>query len=489
MAFGLTPKYIEQIELGELTNKQFLVLAIEAAQQLKWGITNASDIGFTAYSNLSMSSTGEEITVRISSNEVTLKSVCSGSQLMDFGKNKKNVQKLIALIEDLKPLNNLENLELKYQAIQPNLLTLEQLEEIERPTTFKENFTGFLSIFIPKENYFVAPILININVLVFIVMLISGVHFMSPESEDLLAWGANFRPLTLSGEYWRLLTCCFLHIGVLHLLMNMFALFGIGILLEEYIGRARFLVAYLLTGIIASVTSIWWHNFTVSAGASGAIFGMYGLFIALLTTKLIEDSKRKPLLNNMLIFIGLNVVMGLSGPIDNAAHIGGLVSGIVIGYVYILSLREYNSQILKYGMLLILTFTTIVGSYFFMKTIHNHLPLYESRMERFSINEKKAIDALNNTDGLSRDSIMSNIKNEGIYNWNQNIALLDSNRGLDLDKNIKRTNSLLIEYSLLRVKSYELYFKVYEENTNKYNEEIKEYNTKIEKVLNQINVE
>ena len=122
--------------------------------------------------------------------------------------------------------------------------------------------------------------------------------------------------------------------------MNMYALLYIGVLLEPILGRSRFISAYLLTGLTASITSLWWHDLTISAGASGAIFGMYGVFLAMLTTNVIEEAKRKALLTSIAIFVGYNLIYGLKGGIDNAAHIGGLLGGLVIGYASILSLKK-----------------------------------------------------------------------------------------------------------------------------------------------------
>jgi rhomboid protease GluP len=114
--------------------------------------------------------------------------------------------------------------------------------------------------------------------------------------------------------------------------MNMYALFFVGIFLEPTLGVKRFTIFYLITGIIASISSIWWHEATVSVGASGAIFGMYGIFLALLFTKLFPMDFKKSFLLSTLIFVGYNLIMGTSGGIDNAAHIGGLISGMLIGF-------------------------------------------------------------------------------------------------------------------------------------------------------------
>ncbi|RYZ56080.1 MAG: rhomboid family intramembrane serine protease, partial [Chitinophagaceae bacterium] len=184
--------------------------------------------------------------------------------------------------------------------------------------------------------------LIGINVLLFIAMVASGVHFFAPQTADLLKWGANFMPLTTGGEWWRLLSSTFIHIGIIHLLFNMYALYMAGIYLEPMLGKGRYLAAYLCTGVLASVCSTWWHGAaTVSAGASGAIFGLYGVFLALLTTKLIPQTVRKALLQSIGVFVVYNLVYGAGAKgIDNAAHLGGMISGLVLGYLYFFSLRK-----------------------------------------------------------------------------------------------------------------------------------------------------
>ena len=125
----------------------------------------------------------------------------------------------------------------------------------------------------------------------------------------------------------------------------------IGLLLEPRLGTIRFLGAYILTGIAASITSLWWHDLTISAGASGAIFGMYGVFLAMLTTNLIEKSARKALLTSIGVFVFYNLVNGMKGGIDNAAHIGGLVSGLLTGYAFYPSLKRPEAINLKFSLI------------------------------------------------------------------------------------------------------------------------------------------
>lgn len=124
---------------------------------------------------------------------------------------------------------------------------------------------------LPRKGFVAAPLLIDISLVVYLLMLFNGVHFMEPSVEHLVAWGGNLRYSTLDGELWRLLTCCFVHIGIVHLLLNMYALLMIGVQLEPILGSVRVLVLAVINGVVASMTSLWWHENTVSAGASGAM--------------------------------------------------------------------------------------------------------------------------------------------------------------------------------------------------------------------------
>ncbi len=185
----------------------------------------------------------------------------------------------------------------------------------------------------PSEGYFITPIIIYLNILIFIIMVFAGLGFNSFRGQDLLALGANYRPSFVDGEWWRLFTSVFLHGGLMHLGANMYGLLFVGIFLEPLLGRKKYLTSYLLTGVLASCTSLWWYDATVSVGASGAIFGLYGLFLALLLTKRFPPDFGNAFLASTLIFIGYNLLMGLNGGIDNAAHVGGLLSGFVVGLI------------------------------------------------------------------------------------------------------------------------------------------------------------
>ena len=181
---------------------------------------------------------------------------------------------------------------------------------------------------------YVTRALIAINVLIFLAMVVSGVGFLSPGPRQVLPWGANFGPLTTSGQWWRLVTACFLHFGILHVAMNMFVLFFAGFIAEALYGRVRYTLLYLLAGIGGNVAGLYLHPHIVSAGASGAIFGLYGGLLAFLLVHrgVLPKSAIASTVKSAVLFIVFNLLYGLRSPTtDMEAHIGGLLTGFVVG--------------------------------------------------------------------------------------------------------------------------------------------------------------
>jgi rhomboid protease GluP len=176
---------------------------------------------------------------------------------------------------------------------------------------------------------------IGANIAIFAsLVLVYHVSFMAPSAQDLLPWGANFAPYTTSGEWWRLLTCMFLHFGLLHIGFNMWILKEVGPLVERLVGNTGFLILYLGSGLVASLASTWWNPEAVSAGASGAIFGVIGalLGVLILGHGIIPKASLSRLRKVVTTFVFYNVYIGLNSPgIDMAAHLGGLGAGVLCG--------------------------------------------------------------------------------------------------------------------------------------------------------------
>lgn len=317
-------------------------------------------------------------------------------------------------------------------------------------------------------------------------MAVMGVNILLPDTESLLKWGANFRPSTLDGQWWRLITNCFLHIGIFHMLMNMYALLYIGLLLEPYLGKVRLTAAYLLTGLTASTTSLLWHPLTISAGASGAIFGLYGVFLAMLTTNLIEKTARKALLTSIVVFVGYNLLYGLKGGIDNAAHLGGLIGGLIIGYAFIPSIKEPEEDELKYKAIIYLSVLVIAFTTISYKNIPNDFSKYDKMMEEFVATEARAMEVYKLSANTPKEKLLYEIKNRGIYYWNENIKLLNELEKLKLPVQLTERNKKLLEYCQLRIKSLELNYKAIDDETPMYQVQIDKYNKQIEKIISEL---
>lgn len=289
MAFRLRPLHEDTLQFAGLSNTQILILALEASQKLEWNIEELTLEGVRFDVPMSIKSHGEEITVSIqegSDGEISVRSQSIAMQLVDYGKNRKNIQSLQKAMEEIK-----------------STLSPEELEQKAKK------------------------------------MVAFGVGILEPSTLALLKWGADFGPLTLTGDWWRAITCNFIHIGAFHLLMNMYAFMYIGLWLEDLIGTRRMFISYLLTGVCSAAFSLYMHAETISAGASGAIFGLYGIFLAFLLFHHIPRAQRKALLISILLFVGYNLVYGMKAGIDNAAHIGGLLSGFLLGIIYVISYR------------------------------------------------------------------------------------------------------------------------------------------------------
>ena len=210
----------------------------------------------------------------------------------------------------------------------------------------------------PRPSWASAPatyLLLGINCAVFLAMVARGVSIGSPTTEQLMHWGANNAgSVLINGEWWRIVTAMFVHVGILHLATNMWCLWNLGLLAEPLMGSAGVMAVYLLTGAAGNLlsTDINWLwpirdgadgvFFPAGAGASGAVFGIAGALIVLLKSNRlpVPPLELKKLRKSVIYFAALNLVLGLSISggnlflhsglnIDNMAHLGGFACGLL----------------------------------------------------------------------------------------------------------------------------------------------------------------
>lgn len=178
--------------------------------------------------------------------------------------------------------------------------------------------------------------LIAANAIVFVAMVASGVSPWSPSPQALTAWGGNDAALASTTEPWRLLTCMFLHGGIIHLAFNLYCIHRIGPLVERLYGTVPYLALFIFAGLLGSFTSAAWNPLGLSIGASGGVFGIVGALIPALVIhrKAMPPELLRSLRSGVIAMIGINAVIGWSIEIiDNAAHLGGLLGGVVAGFI------------------------------------------------------------------------------------------------------------------------------------------------------------
>ncbi len=175
--------------------------------------------------------------------------------------------------------------------------------------------------------------LVGINAAVYLAMVLSGVSPVEPHVPQLLRWGANWGPLSLGPQPWRILASNYLHGGLLHIALNMWCLWNLGSLAERIFDRTTYLLTYTFCGLAGSLVSLWWHPMVVGVGASGAIFGVAGALIAALYLGHLPIPKAalRGTLRSLLTFAAYNLFFGALPGIDNSAHIGGLLAGLALG--------------------------------------------------------------------------------------------------------------------------------------------------------------
>ena len=252
------------------------------------------------------------------------------------------------------------------------------------------------------NRYISTLIIIGINLIVFALLAIKQESLTMTRNVDVLAIlyaGGNLNPFTLDGEQWRVISSMFLHFGVIHLLVNMLGLYLLGSTLEQITGAPRFILIYFFCGIAAGIASLLFNLYTISAGASGAIFGLFGYRLG---AELVQDSNdRQKLIALAIGFIGfviINTLVATSISVDIAGHLGGFIAGFVIAVLqYRFQLLVGNWSLAAVTGLLFLTTFTLPKDLLNYYKVFQRVLAAERRTNRFyqnSLNDAQLVDSL-----------------------------------------------------------------------------------------------
>jgi rhomboid protease GluP len=486
------PKHQDNVVLSGKSNKEILSIAYEAFLKLGWLVEFASVNKLFGNTPKKWNSKTEQMIIEIEDGVVHVSSEMVNGEILDItGINKKNVTAFIKTIGEVNQIISTEEIQSNQQTIN-NLIeqTNHKIKEQEKEDTALD-----VAMNLSGSNLYATYAIIAINILVFIFMALDGAGIIDLNPYVHIKWGSNVTQLTLSGEWWRLLTSTFIHFGIIHVGMNMYCLYSIGIYLEPMLGKVKYVIAYLCTGILASIVSLWWHKEGLNgAGASGAVFGMYGLFLAFLTTNIIPKQVREALLKSIGLFVVYNLAYGMKSGVDNAAHIGGLVSGFAIGFLYVLGIKKEKNGIQLKWMLPLVVMLTLGVAVFYLQ--QNKMPVssakaikeeikdatykdnekYNTSYNEFVACQTNAINILNDT-ALQVADKKNKINNTAMEEWQKATTIVQTMKNMDVSKEKKEKLDHIMNYINLRKEEALLHVKVLENDPlaeQKLNEIIKQ---------------
>jgi len=475
------PQKNQTIAVPGYTSQQILPLAYGTFQELGWTAEHATDSRLIGYTKKNFNSYYDHVIVDAADNELVITSKLPDTATWDITKrNKKNLARFDSAFAKVK--DTATEYSLKEWSDHLEILQQQTVVAIEQETREMEEVEKVMKLSTGSKT--VTYSLMGLNIVLFIIMIISGVHLMEPTVGDIADWGGNYKPYTISGEWWRLITSTFIHVGIIHLLLNMYALYQAGIYLEPMLGRAMFTVAYLCTGVLASVCSIWWRgDESVSAGASGAVFGLYGVFLALLSTNLIPKALRNSLLQSIAIFIIYNLLYGAkSEAVDNAAHIGGFISGLIFGYAYFFSFKKPGFKpAMAIGLVAVITVAITIG---YLKDADSSVLAYQRKIEQVSVLEEEALRPYNESNN-DDSALLQGLETVSSKKWKQARDIMEETEQYDLNEGMARHRTLLTEYVDLRNKHTELAIRALKGDES-VNNELQEVNGQIESTLNKM---
>ncbi|SHG99953.1 rhomboid family intramembrane serine protease [Pedobacter caeni] len=440
ISWGYSPKVEKFIPLGEYPADKYLIIVRQVVENLGWKLSHVSESGLIAYTGLSLQSYSEEISIRIKLNFAIFKSECVGIQMLfnDYGKNEQNLQKFFDEFEyvqyHLKDTWEEELIKFHEE------VALQDDQYFEKaPLAAKDKIRNVFYLFIPRKGYLVTPILLYLNIGYYLAITVR-LYFLSfsvqrgeiaPENIIDLAnhiystFGVNSRDAILNGQFWRLISHQFIHFNLSHLFFNMYALIYIGLMVENKLGGWKTLAIYLSGGICGGLISVIGHRTGVMGGASGAITSLFGAFLALLLCKAFEKNANRALLISTLIVVALMLFNGLmKRQVDNSAHIGGLVSGFLIGYLLYqptsLGFKTNIYQRAVVAVLLVLTLAAVI----FQFTPRYQKEAYEELVKQYLENNSRFMKIYTINNSMSKEDKIRLVTTDGVEAWKKNLDIV-----------------------------------------------------------------
>ncbi|GEP95250.1 rhomboid family intramembrane serine protease [Chitinophaga cymbidii] len=432
-----------------------------AMEQLGWEISEVSPQNITAFTRFSFRSWNEQVSAAFTEDgELSLFSASTGAQVLDFGRNRQNIKRLLGAIEQVAETFTPEEAAAEIPAIATHRLSH------SRPVV-----KGPFGVFKPVSGYFITPILIGINVFIYLLLalvtLYRGGSWWMIDTELLERFGANYKEVTLFGEPWRLLSAAFLHADVLHLFFNMYGIMICGVYLEPLLGKGRYLLVYISCAIIAGLGSLWWYDITPSIGASGALFGLFGFVFTLLLRRFLPPGERRALLISIGIYIALRLsLVFFASHIDHAAHISGLLTGMLLAQLMYAGLNNPLHQA-KSTLAAASIVLAIAGSVYFI--LPRDVSIYITKVQTLGYNFTMAQGSYSVGSEKAREKWLQNF---GIYYMDENLRIMDEIDALSLSRDARERNRIMRQLFLTQRNMFAYSYKTLREGRNAYDKQI-----------------
>lgn len=459
ISWGYSPKTEKFIPLSGFPADKYLIIVRQAIENLGWKLSHVSESGIIAYTPLSFQSYSEEVSIRIQSDFAVVKSECVGIQLLfnDYGKNEANLEKLFHEFEYVQ-YHLQDQWDEQVKAFHEYIAHQDDDYFEKAPLAVKNKIKNVFYLFFPRTGYVAAPILLLLNIFFFVAWIafiiatpiylgFKGVsqEMMAQKIIDAQLIGSLNRKLVLEGDYWRLISYQFLHGSFRHLFFNMYAFVYLGLMVENKIGWKNFLFIYILSGFCGGLTSIAFHENIYTVGASGAIMGLFGAMLALLINQVFEKNANKALLVSTVFVLAIMLINGSISPmVDNACHLGGLISGFVITYILVFDhrwgLKKISSGI-KYANIVIV-FGAFTYGIIALTPVYQHEEFGKLKVE-FDKNMRAFDQVLWMRASYSKIEKEQHVYQNGIKPSKANLevtkkmAQLKLNKKYTLDKNLK----------------------------------------------------
>ncbi|RYG20099.1 MAG: rhomboid family intramembrane serine protease [Chitinophagaceae bacterium] len=483
LSWGYSPKIEKFIPLGDFPSDRYLIIARQAMENLGWNLSHISERGIIAYTPISLQSHSEEISVKIDLNFAVIKSECVGIQLLfnDYGKNALNLQRFFDEFEYVE-FHLKDAWEESLTKFHEFVATQDPDYFEKAPLTAKNKIKNVFYLFLPQQNYAVTPLLILSNVAYFVtysIFMALFFRYLTASRSDIqyigYYVGANSRELVLNGQYWRLLTHQFVHVSIFHLIFNMYALVYIGLMIENKLGAKKYVSTYLISGICGGILSVAYHESGYMAGASGAIMGLFGAFLALLLSNAFEKNATRALLISTLAVLAIMLISGsLQQRVDNAAHIGGLTSGFVIGYLL------HNEKLWKWQLPALVRYVVVGGlALIFVITVVKLTPRVQTKEflaleAKYKNNWKIFGTIFTLPPDMATGKKLSIVQERGIDLWKENEKLVQQMLALKLTRKQRAKAEFHGKVAKIESRMVELLYKECAESTKYYRREIRE---------------